>query len=76
MEDIKNVSFQTNDGGIFGIAGGSGTGKSTLLRTVNQLQKVSDGNVLVDVKTVNNFKGTDFKAEYRYDFPTFQSYIK
>lgn len=61
VEAVKNVSFQINDGDIFGIVGGSGAGKSTLLRTINQLQKVSGGNVLVDGKTVNNLKGTDLR---------------
>lgn len=45
---VKNVSFQINDGDIFGIAGGSGAGKSTILRTINQLQKITSGKVTVD----------------------------
>ncbi|MCM1507692.1 MAG: ATP-binding cassette domain-containing protein [Ruminococcus flavefaciens] len=61
VEAVKNVSFQINDGDIFGIVGGSGAGKSTLLRTINQLQKISDGNVLVDGKAVNNLKGTELR---------------
>lgn len=61
VEAVKNVSFQINDGDIFGIVGGSGAGKSTLLRTINQLQKVSEGNVLVDGKAVNNLKGTELR---------------
>jgi len=61
VEAVKNVSFQISDGDIFGIVGGSGAGKSMLLRTINQLQKVSEGNVIVDGKAVNNLKGTELK---------------
>ncbi|MGN0605610.1 MAG: methionine ABC transporter ATP-binding protein [Oscillospiraceae bacterium] len=61
VEAVKNVSFQIDDGDIFGIVGGSGAGKSTLLRTINQLQTVSGGNVLVDGKSVNNLKGSDLR---------------
>lgn len=61
VEAVKNVSFQINDGDIFGIVGGSGAGKSTLLRTINQLQTVSEGNVIIDGKTVNNLKGSELR---------------
>ena len=61
VEAVRNVSFQINDGDIFGIVGGSGAGKSTLLRTINQLQKVSEGNVIVDSKAVNNLKSTELR---------------
>ncbi len=61
VEAVKNLSFQINTGDIFGIVGGSGAGKSTLLRTINQLQTVSEGNVLVDGKAVNNLKGSELK---------------
>lgn len=61
VEAVKNVSFQINDKDIFGIVGGSGAGKSTLLRTINQLQTVSEGNVFVDGKAVNNLKGTELR---------------
>lgn len=61
VEAVRNVSFQINDGDIFGIVGGSGAGKSTLLRTINQLQKVSDGNVIVDSKAANHLKSTELR---------------
>lgn len=61
VEAIKNVSFQIADGDIFGIVGESGAGKSTLLRTINQLQTVTDGNVVVDGRTVNSLKGSELR---------------
>lgn len=62
VEAVNNVSFQIDDGDVFGIVGGSGAGKSTLLRTINQLQTVSEGNVAVDGRTINNLKGSDLKT--------------
>lgn len=53
---VKNVSFNIEEKDIFGIAGGSGAGKSTLLRTINQLQKISGGNVVVNGKNVKDLK--------------------
>lgn len=61
VEAVKNVSFQIADGDIFGIVGGSGAGKSTLLRTINQLQTVTDGNVVVGGRTVNSLKGSELR---------------
>ena len=59
LQAVKNVSFEIQDGDIFGIAGGSGAGKSTLLRTINQLQKTTSGSVVVNGKEVNGLKHKD-----------------
>ncbi len=56
LQAVKNVSFEIQDGDIFGIAGGSGAGKSTLLRTINQLQKTTSGSVVVNGREVNGLK--------------------
>ena len=37
---LKNVSLRIHDGDVFEIVGSSGAGKSTILRTINQLQAV------------------------------------
>lgn len=62
VEAVKDVSFTISDGDIFGIVGGSGAGKSTLLRTVNQLQTVSSGNVIIDGQKANGLKGRELRA--------------
>ncbi|MGN0580588.1 MAG: methionine ABC transporter ATP-binding protein [Ruminococcus sp.] len=61
VEAVNDVSFHIDKGDIFGIVGGSGAGKSTLLRTINQLQTVSAGNVLVEGKPVSNLKGSELR---------------
>lgn len=59
LQAVKNVSFEIQNGDIFGIAGGSGAGKSTLLRTINQLQKTTSGSVVVNGREVNGLKHKD-----------------
>lgn len=58
---VDNVSFKINKGEIFGIVGSSGAGKSTLLRTVNQLQSVTGGEVLIEGTNIVNFKGEELR---------------
>lgn len=45
---IHNVSFTLNDGEFFGIAGHTGSGKSTLIQHMNGLLHPTRGSVLVD----------------------------
>jgi D-methionine transport system ATP-binding protein len=55
---VRDVSFRVEKGEIFGIVGSSGAGKSTLLRTINLLQGVTGGRVLVDGRDVTQYRGT------------------
>jgi len=57
LSAVDNISFRIEQGEIFGIIGSSGAGKSTLLRTINHLQEVSSGSVIVDGKNVTKYKG-------------------
>ena len=52
VEAVKKVSLKIETGDVFGIVGGSGAGKSTLLRTINLLQPVTGGDVLVNGKSI------------------------
>lgn len=58
---VEDVSFSIPSGSVFGIVGGSGAGKSTLLRTINGLQAVSAGNVIVDGKNLISAKGSELR---------------
>lgn len=49
---VKNINLTINDGDIFGIIGLSGAGKSTLVRCINLLEMPTEGDVLVDGKSM------------------------
>ena len=57
---VKNVSFTVNKGEVLAIIGASGSGKSTILRCINQLEKIDGGNVTINedsmVKEMKNEK--------------------
>ena len=56
FEAVNDAHFKIEKGEIFGIAGSSGAGKSTLLRTINLLQTVSSGEILVDGENITNYR--------------------
>ena len=45
---LKDVNVEINDGDIIAVIGPSGTGKSTLLRCINLLEKPDAGNIYID----------------------------
>ena len=45
---LKDVSVEIHDGDVISVIGPSGTGKSTLLRCINQMEKPTSGKVWVD----------------------------
>ena len=49
---LEDISLTINDGEIFGIIGLSGAGKSTLVRCINLLEEPTDGQVIIDGKSV------------------------
>lgn len=54
LEVIKDVSFQIDEGDIFGIIGQSGAGKSTLLRCINGLETYDSGSIVSLGKEVSS----------------------
>ena len=45
---LEDISLEVPAGSIYGIIGRSGAGKSSLLRTINRLERPSTGRILVD----------------------------
>ncbi|MBQ3920402.1 MAG: amino acid ABC transporter ATP-binding protein, partial [Oscillospiraceae bacterium] len=45
---LEDVSIEINKGDVISVIGPSGTGKSTLLRCLNQLEKPTSGKVIFD----------------------------
>ncbi len=51
---LHNVSFQVNRGEFFGIAGHTGSGKSTLIQHMNGILRPTRGRVLVDGRDISD----------------------
>ena len=45
---LKDVSVEIHDGDVISVIGPSGTGKSTLLRCMNMLEKPTSGQIIID----------------------------
>lgn len=59
---VNDVSLHIRKGEIFGIVGTSGAGKSSLIRTLNGLQKPTQGRVFVDDEDITNASGKTLRA--------------
>lgn len=73
---LKNISLEVKQGEVVVVCGPSGSGKSTLIRTINQLEPVNDGDIIVDSIPVTDPK-TDInkvRAEVGFVFQHFNLY--
>jgi len=50
LEVLKGIDLQVHEGEIISIIGGSGSGKSTMLRCINYLEKKTSGEIWIDGK--------------------------
>ena len=57
-EVLRGISMTVEEGQVLAILGPSGSGKSTLLRCINQLEKVDDGDILFEGRSVCYQPGT------------------
>lgn len=53
---LKGVSFNVEEGSLFAIVGGNGTGKSTTLKSICNICKPYRGKVMIDGKRVDKYK--------------------
>ncbi|MDO4693528.1 MAG: amino acid ABC transporter ATP-binding protein [Eikenella sp.] len=73
---INGVDLEINKGEVVVVCGPSGSGKSTLIRTVNQLERIQEGEIWVDGVNVADPK-TDLnqvRAEVGFVFQHFNLY--
>lgn len=74
LQVLKNINITIQDGEIFGLAGKSGVGKSTLLRCINGLESYDRGNLRVDgveISSLNRKEARAFKKEIGMIFQQF-----
>jgi len=55
VQALRGISLAVPAGRIFGIIGRSGAGKSSLLRTINRLERPTGGRVLVDGEDIATY---------------------
>ena len=51
---IENLNLEIKDGSFTVLVGPSGCGKSTTLRMITGLETITDGDILIDGKRVND----------------------
>ena len=58
LEVLKDISIDISEGEVVVLLGPSGSGKSTFLRCLNQLEKATEGSIVVDDNVITD-KNTD-----------------
>ena len=73
LQVLDGISFELEKGKVLAVVGPSGTGKSTLLRCLNYLEKPSEGKITIGNISADSkrFKAGDlsFKGKNSYGFP-------
>lgn len=73
-EALKSISFSAENDEIIAVIGRSGAGKSTLLRTINGLQPITSGSVILDGDNVADMQGRDIQKLRRHVGFVWQEY--
>ncbi|RGR81943.1 phosphonate ABC transporter ATP-binding protein [Heyndrickxia coagulans] len=58
---LNNVNLTIHKGEFVVIVGLSGAGKSTLLRSINRLHEITEGEILIDGKSITAAKGKELR---------------
>ena len=72
-EPLRDVSATVNDGDVIAVIGPSGTGKSTLLRCINLLEKPTGGQIFLNGEEITA-RGYDARRARRKMGMVFQSF--
>lgn len=70
---LEDVSVNVNDGDVISVIGPSGTGKSTLIRCLNLLEKPTSGHIVLDGEDITA-RGYDLKRARKKMGMVFQSF--
>jgi oligopeptide/dipeptide ABC transporter ATP-binding protein len=61
VKAVDGISFMVNEGDVFGIVGESGCGKTTTLKMILLLERVTGGAILFENKDINRLTGVELK---------------
>lgn len=73
---LNDINLHVTPGEVLVVCGPSGSGKSTLIRTINQLEPINEGSLIVDGMDLSH-KATDLnklRAEIGFVFQQFNLY--
>ncbi|MBV1775419.1 amino acid ABC transporter ATP-binding protein [Burkholderiaceae bacterium DAT-1] len=73
---LKDINLEVKQGEVVVVCGPSGSGKSTLIRTVNRLEEISSGEILVNGEAVHDPKAdiNRIRADVGFVFQHFNLY--
>ena len=63
---FENISFSVEKGDILCVLGPNGTGKTTLIKTLNKIHEINDGEILIDGKNIKKLSYTDISKYIGY----------
>ena len=61
---LDNINVEFEAGKIYAIVGESGSGKTTFLSLISALDKLQDGDVIFNSKSLRNITGQEFRLKY------------
>ncbi|WP_207261142.1 amino acid ABC transporter ATP-binding protein [Desulfovibrio sp. Huiquan2017] len=73
---LKNINLNVTKGEVVVVCGPSGSGKSTMIRCINRLEPIQEGDILVDGMNVSDARTnmTLLRAEVGFVFQQFNLY--
>ncbi|WP_099044766.1 phosphonate ABC transporter ATP-binding protein [Leuconostoc citreum] len=74
VKGLQDINLEIQDGEFIGIIGMSGAGKSTFIRTINRLNNITEGSLMVDGVEISTLKGQALRQYRRKVGMIFQSY--
>lgn len=63
MTIFKNLNFKIKSGEYVAFVGQSGSGKSTIIKLIEQFYKISEGNIIFDQTNSNNINIRELRKQ-------------